>query len=260
MAEHAVAESVMHRAVRCLRGGRRSAYDVDDRDVLGVAAGDRVDRTELADAVGGEQRRDPAEPAVAVGRVPGVELVRRPGPAHGVVVDDVVEEREAVVARDAEDAVDVKLREPVQQVIGDGVSHGRHRPAPVGSLCGELRALSGWARYRTSRASTVTMLWFLSDRCVPGYRFCPPGNNARSAPTTIQRDRDDVADATGPRSASRRSHRSGPRRAEDTIATRPSDSRARRMPSSGIRNSPANASAYISRWSPRWPASETTMA
>ena len=34
MAEHAVAESVMHRAVRGLRSGCRSTYDVDDRDVL----------------------------------------------------------------------------------------------------------------------------------------------------------------------------------------------------------------------------------
>jgi hypothetical protein len=89
------------------------------------------------------------------------------------VVDDVVEEREAIVARDAEDAVDVELGEPVQQVISDGVGHGRHRPALVGSLCGELelRAPSERAPYRTSWASTVTMLWFLSGRCVPGYRF-----------------------------------------------------------------------------------------
>jgi len=35
------------------------------------------------------------------------------------VVDDVVEEREAIVARDAEDAVGVELGEPVQQVISD---------------------------------------------------------------------------------------------------------------------------------------------
>jgi hypothetical protein len=49
MPELAVAQGVVDRPVLGLFDQRRRAHDVHDRHVLGVAAGDRVDRAELAD-------------------------------------------------------------------------------------------------------------------------------------------------------------------------------------------------------------------
>jgi len=139
--ELAVAEAVVDRAALGLCCERRCADDVHHRHVLGVAAGDRVDGAELADAEGRAQRGHAAHPPVAVGGVPGVQLVRAAGPAHRRVVGDVVEHREGVVAGDPEHAVDAQLGQPVDEMVGDPVA-AAVRGGPGGRRDGRRHA---WA-------------------------------------------------------------------------------------------------------------------
>ncbi len=120
--ELAVAEAVVDRAAQGLCRERRCADDMHHRHVLGVAAGDRVDGAELADAEGRAQGSHAAHPPVPVRGIPGVQLVRAPGPPHRRVVGDVVEHREGVVARDPEHAVDAQLGQPVDEMVGDPVA------------------------------------------------------------------------------------------------------------------------------------------
>jgi hypothetical protein len=135
VAELPVPERVVHDPLRDLGAAGRRADHVHDGHEFGVAAGDRVDRAQFADAEGGAERGDPAHPAVAVGGVTGVELVRAAGPLDVLVRDDVVEQAERVVARYAEDAIHAELGQPVEQVVADGVGrdHQSVSPADAGS-------------------------------------------------------------------------------------------------------------------------------
>ncbi len=129
-AEVAVEERVVQRGAALHRLLRRHPDDVHDRHVLGVAAGDPVQRGQLADAVGGHDRGDPAPDAgEPVGGVGGVELVRRPDPAHAVDGQHLVEQGQVEVAGQPEHLVGPQLHQPLGEVGAD-----RRLRAPVHSL------------------------------------------------------------------------------------------------------------------------------
>jgi hypothetical protein len=113
--EDAVTQGVVHHSMRGLGGRRRRSDDVDDRDEFGEAARDGVDRAQLTDPKGGAQRGDSPQPAVSVGGVACVQLVAAPGPFDRRMRDDVIEQAQAVVARDTEDPVDAQLRQAVKR-------------------------------------------------------------------------------------------------------------------------------------------------
>ena len=103
----------------CLRrrGGR--THDVDHRHMLGVRAGDRVDRAQLADPERGAHGAEAADARVSVGGVPGAELVGAADPLDRRMLLDVVEHRQREVARHPEQVVDAGFAEAVEQVAGD---------------------------------------------------------------------------------------------------------------------------------------------
>lgn len=118
--EVGVAEGVVQHGSAAFGGPCGTDRDVQQRDVLGVAAGHRVDRAELAHPVRRQQRPEAGDPGVPVGRVRGSQFVGGADPGHAGVGEDAVQEREVVVAGDAEDVGDAEVGEPVQQVVGHG--------------------------------------------------------------------------------------------------------------------------------------------
>ena len=121
MLEVAVAERVMHHPSGALGVLRRRADDVHHGHMLGVTAGDRVGRRQLADPERGHQRRHAAQAAVTVRGITGVEFIGAADPADPGMGKDVIEELQLVIAGHAEYLGNPKLSQPVQQVITNGV-------------------------------------------------------------------------------------------------------------------------------------------
>jgi hypothetical protein len=70
--ELAIAQRVVNEAMRRLHCAGRHADQIEYRQVLGISAGDAVDRAELAHAVSGVESGHTADAGVAVGRIGGV--------------------------------------------------------------------------------------------------------------------------------------------------------------------------------------------
>jgi hypothetical protein len=119
--EVAITERMVQGPAGALGILRRAADDVHDGYLLGIAARHRVGCGKLADAESRYQCRHSAKPPIPVGGVAGVELVGVADPADARMGDDVVEELQVVIARNAEDLRDAELGETVQQVVTDGV-------------------------------------------------------------------------------------------------------------------------------------------
>ena len=115
-----IAQGVMHQRAVGLGGEVGHAREVEDRQVLGVGAGHRTDRAELADAVGGADGADTPDAGVAVGGVGGVEFVAAADPVDIGMRDDGVLHGEGEIAWHAEDVGHADVVEPVQHVIDDG--------------------------------------------------------------------------------------------------------------------------------------------
>ena len=173
-------------ALRVFRG---AADDVHDGHVLGVAARDRVSRREFTDSECRYHSRHSAQPSVPVGGVAGVELVGAAHPANGRVGDDVVEEFQVVVARDAEDLGDAEFGEAVQQIVADGVDgigrrdqsrprpyarRNRSRPDAISLWCGPWQSKNP----ATSSSKPVPRRFWTSS---PISKRCPSGRNPTRA-------------------------------------------------------------------------------
>jgi len=92
---------------------------VHDRDGLGVGAGDRVGRGQLADAERGDHGAEAALAGVAVGGVAGALLGGHADPGQAGPVGDGVEDGQVVVAGHAEDGDHAGFGQAGQQVPGD---------------------------------------------------------------------------------------------------------------------------------------------
>ena len=118
----------MHQRAVGLGGEVGHAREVEDRQVLGVGAGHRTDRAELADAVGGADGADTPDAGVAVGGVGGVEFIAAADPVDIGMRDDGVLHGEGEIAWHTEDIGHADVAEPVQHVIDDG--GGGHEETP----------------------------------------------------------------------------------------------------------------------------------
>lgn len=92
----------------------------NERQVLAVRAGDRVEDAEAADGEGHDARADAAGAGVAVSGVPGVELVAAADVVEARLGDEVVEECQVEVAGDGEHVRHADLDEPACQVAAQG--------------------------------------------------------------------------------------------------------------------------------------------
>jgi hypothetical protein len=99
---------------------------MQDGKVLGIAAGNSVNRTEFAYAECSQTRRCTLGACVAVGRVRGIEFVGCADPTHSRMGDDAIEKRQVVVAWHAEQMIDTDFGKPVHEMIANGrnVFHG----------------------------------------------------------------------------------------------------------------------------------------
>ena len=110
------ADGVMQDPIGSVIVGVGAADDADDRQVLAVGPGDGVEHAEAAHGEGDGAGADTLCPGVAVGGVPGVELVAAADEVEAGLVDEVVEEGEVEVPWDGEDVRRAYLDQPPRQV------------------------------------------------------------------------------------------------------------------------------------------------
>ena len=94
--------------------------DADQRQVLAVRAGDGVEHAKAANGERHDARADATRPGVAVGGVPGVQLVAAADVGEARLGDEVVEEGEVEVTGDGEDVGHAHLDEPPGEVAAEG--------------------------------------------------------------------------------------------------------------------------------------------
>lgn len=131
VSEVAIAQRMVQQIAGALGTLRRCAHHVDHRQVFGITAGHAVQRAQLPDAEGGEQRRGRFATRIAVGGVGGVQFVGAAYPGDLRMSDDVIEELQVVIPRHAEDVADANLGQTIEQIIGHRVdlSHDHHLSA-----------------------------------------------------------------------------------------------------------------------------------
>jgi len=113
--KHTIAECVMQQHAVCLRESRGSADDVDDRNVLGEAAGDGVQRRKLTDAKGGNDGGDAFDPGIAVRSISSIKLVDIADPVEPSF-REIVEGDKVVVSRNAMNTADAHLVQPTEEI------------------------------------------------------------------------------------------------------------------------------------------------
>ena len=107
--------------------------------MLGVRAGDPVDRAQGADRVRHGNRAHPVQAGVTVGRVRRVHLIARADPLEVTAILHLLQQLEVEVTWDTEQVPDARLLKSAEQEIPDG-----HRPG-TGTLLwllGYVAALS----------------------------------------------------------------------------------------------------------------------
>jgi hypothetical protein len=123
--ERAVGEGVVQQGPSRLGGGRGHPGDLHDRHVFGEAAGHAVDRTEFADAEGGDDGADsPPDAGVSVSGVGGIQLVGRADPLDALDGQHLVEQAQVEVAGQPEEVRGTQLRESGREVCTDADAGG----------------------------------------------------------------------------------------------------------------------------------------
>ena len=112
-----VVQEVIGRAV--IGVGR--AGDHDDRQVLGIGAGNRVDRREPADAEGHYGGGRPAGPRVPFGGIAAIEFVAAADLLQLLVRQKLVEQDEIEISRDHEVMFKSDSRQPRRKVAPNSI-------------------------------------------------------------------------------------------------------------------------------------------
>lgn len=108
----------------------------NDRQVLAAGTGNSVQDAEPAHSESDDTRAHAPGASVAVGGVPGVELVAAADEVEPGLGEQVVQEGQVEVAGDGEDVVDADLDKPPSQVAaesaiaGGGNDRQRNRAGP----------------------------------------------------------------------------------------------------------------------------------
>ncbi len=110
----------MHQRAIGLGGQGGHTGQVKHRQIFRVRAGNRADRTELTDAVGGADGPDTANAGISVGRVGGVEFVAGANPVDVGMRNDGVLYGEREITRHTEDVGDTDVLEPAEDILDDG--------------------------------------------------------------------------------------------------------------------------------------------
>lgn len=96
--------------------GVGSANDADQRQVLAVRSGDRVEHAEPANGERDNARADSSSTRIAIGSVPGVELVAAADDVERGLSDEVVKQREVEVPGNGENVGDTDFNEAASEV------------------------------------------------------------------------------------------------------------------------------------------------
>jgi len=115
----------------------------NERQVLAVRPGDRVEDAETANGEGHDARADAAGAGVAVSGVPGVELVAAANVVEARLGDEMVEECQVEVAGDGKHVRHADLDKPARQVAAQGGLCGVHEGGGDRALDGRYGAVCG---------------------------------------------------------------------------------------------------------------------
>lgn len=108
--------------------GIGTSDDANQRQILAVRTGDRIEDAEPTDGESDDARTDAPGSSVAIGGVPSIEFVAAADVVERRLGDEVVKEGEVEVARNGEDIGDADLHEPASEVATQSglgrVDHG----------------------------------------------------------------------------------------------------------------------------------------
>ncbi|MNJ54618.1 hypothetical protein D3C77_500670 [compost metagenome] len=119
----AVAQGVVHQGAVDNRVQGRHAGNHDDRDPLGIGAGNAVEGAQVAHPVGRQYRAKALGAGVAVGGIGGVEFVAVTDEAQLRQGFDLFEQGQVVVAGHAEQVADAEFLQATQEKIANGHIH-----------------------------------------------------------------------------------------------------------------------------------------
>lgn len=105
--------------------GVGASDDTNDGQVLAVSPGNGVENAEPPDGEGDDTCTDSTSPGVAIGGIPGVELVAAADVVQTRLFDEAVEKGEVEVAGNSEDVLDADLNQTVGDVAAEGGASGR---------------------------------------------------------------------------------------------------------------------------------------
>jgi len=123
LAEIGQTDGVVEDPTRTIVVGVGPTNDADQRQVLAVRSGDRVEHAEPANGERDNASADTSSTGVAIGSVPGVELVAAADDVERGLSDEVVEQSEVEVAGNGENIGDTDFNEAAREVAAEsGVS------------------------------------------------------------------------------------------------------------------------------------------
>lgn len=96
--------------------GVRTSNNTNQRQILTVRTGDRIENAESTHGERDDTSTDAARASVAIGGVPGIQFVAATDVVKPRLGDEVVEEGEVEVAGDRENISDANLDEPASEV------------------------------------------------------------------------------------------------------------------------------------------------
>ena len=92
--------------------------------MLGIGAGNAVNRAKLTHAVGCAEGADTLDAGIAIGGIGGVEYVAAADPADVRIITDRVVDRECIVSWHSKDVVDANVVQPQEDMLDYGCGHG----------------------------------------------------------------------------------------------------------------------------------------
>jgi len=126
-----VAEGVVSDQLLALDPCGGGADDMENRNTMSLGTHHAVDGTEFADTVRGGENGGAAAAGIAVCCIGGVELVRADHPLHPAGRLDGVINREGVIARNSEGAVDAEIGESADDIFNNGKIFRHSRILPI---------------------------------------------------------------------------------------------------------------------------------
>ena len=121
----AVAEGVVHDRPPRLHAHARGTDQVEHGKMLGVGAGNPVERAQFPHPVGGGDGSEAFDSRISVGGVGCVQLIAAANPTHLGIFEDGIADGKGKVPGNPEDIGDADRTQAGEHVLNDGHWHGK---------------------------------------------------------------------------------------------------------------------------------------